>query len=287
MELFDSRFISNLKQIHLLMKKKFHGKTIGNRMTRRHGGSAEFADYKEYQPGDDLRFIDWNLFARLEKLYVKLFHNEEALDIYIFLDTSDSLAFDEKKAFYSKQLVGALAFIALQFQDRVKIIPTEQGMERSTSMLSGAPSAKTVFSFLSHIPGSTDSNFEQCVLQFTKHTRRVSLVFVISDFFFNYQETLKRLNFYKHQVHLIQVLTPEEMHPDFLGHYKFQDVETKEGLDLFLEPPLLEQYYEEMDNFLKELESYCRQNKMLYHRVATDFPLTSLLLKMFDIGKLE
>src|SRR5919106_2783203 len=120
--LLDADFLTRLQRLEIVSKKVFVGKTKGERRSKRKGQSVEFADFRQYVPGDDLRFIDWNLFARMERLYLKLFLEEEDLHFYALVDASTSMDFGEPtKLQYAKQLAASLAFIGLCRADRVKV----------------------------------------------------------------------------------------------------------------------------------------------------------------------
>src|SRR5437763_3203145 len=120
--LLDANFLARLEQLEIVSRKIFVGKTKGERLSRRKGQSVEFADYKNYVIGDDLRFLDWNLYGRLDKLFIRLFLEEEDLHFYILIDNSLSMDFgNPSKLHYAKQIAAALGFIGLCNLDRVMI----------------------------------------------------------------------------------------------------------------------------------------------------------------------
>src|SRR5689334_6132591 len=120
--LISPELLAQLEQMELVSRKVFRGRMKGERRSKRKGQSVEFADFRPYVPGDDLRFIDWNLYARLEKLFLKMFFEEEDLHVYVLIDASMSMDFGEPtKLRYAKQLAGSLGFVGLCRADRVKI----------------------------------------------------------------------------------------------------------------------------------------------------------------------
>src|ERR1051326_1434236 len=122
--LFDTAFLRKLEHLHLLSRKIFKGRLKGERRSKKRGQSVEFADYRNYVTGDDLRYLDWNLFGRLERLFLKMYEEEEELRVTIFLDTSESMSFgNPAKIEYAKKIAAALGYIALCNFDTVQVLP--------------------------------------------------------------------------------------------------------------------------------------------------------------------
>src|SRR5215468_3066578 len=120
--LLDAKFLAQLEQLELVSRKIFLGRMKGERRSKRKGQSVEFADYRNYVVGDDLRFLDWNIYGRLEKLFIKLFFEEEDLHVNVIVDTSGSMAFGEPdKALYAKRVAAAIAYIGLVKYNRVSV----------------------------------------------------------------------------------------------------------------------------------------------------------------------
>src|ERR1700736_5946228 len=118
--LLDPQFLARLEQLELVSRKIFLGRLKGERRSKRKGQSVEFADYRNYVVGDDLRFLDWNLYGRLDKLFIRLFMEEEDLHFYILIDNSMSMNYgNPTKLYYAKQVAAALGFVGLVNMDRV------------------------------------------------------------------------------------------------------------------------------------------------------------------------
>jgi uncharacterized protein (DUF58 family) len=131
-ELLDPELMNRIEQLRLASRKVFLGRMKGERRSKRRGQSVEFADYRDYSPGDDLRFLDWNIFGRLERLFIKLFMEEEDLSVYIFLDTSESMRFGEPAKFdYARRLAAALGYIGLSSLRRLTASQSERSPARS------------------------------------------------------------------------------------------------------------------------------------------------------------
>src|SRR5439155_13531871 len=146
MPLFDSDFLNKLEYLSLISKRVFRGSLLAQRRTMQLGGGIEFADHREYTPGDDFRYLDWNVFARHDELLLKRFEEEEDLHVYLLLDCSRSMAFGDPPKFdYARQVAAALAYIALADLDRVAVVafagdiladfPLTRGKARILAML--------------------------------------------------------------------------------------------------------------------------------------------------------
>src|SRR5438128_3116132 len=150
--LLEPKFLHRLEQLELVSRKIFVGKMKGERLSKRKGQSVEFADYRNYVIGDDLRFLDWNLFARLDKLFIRLFMEEEDLHVYILVDNSLSMDFgNPTKLHYAKQVAAALGFIGLVNMDRVIVEAFNDRIVQSTGALRGRRSLWRLTSFLEGI----------------------------------------------------------------------------------------------------------------------------------------
>src|SRR5437867_7415713 len=147
--LLDPQFLARLEQLELVSRKMFRGRMKVERRSKRKGQSVEFADYRNYVIGDDLRFLDWNLFARLEKLFIRLFMEEEDLHFYVLIDNSLSMDFgNPTKLYYAKQVAAALAFIGLVNMDRVVIEVFNNRLTQSLPSMRGKRSLWRVLDFL-------------------------------------------------------------------------------------------------------------------------------------------
>src|SRR5438046_4067799 len=147
--LLDPTFMSRLDQLDLISRKLLTGKMKGERRSKRRGQSVEFADYRNYVVGDDLRFIDWNIYARLDRLFLKLFLEEEDLSLYVLVDVSKSCDFgDPNKALYLKKVAAALGYIGLVNYNRVSISAIADGVVDDTGGLRGRTRVAQMMDFL-------------------------------------------------------------------------------------------------------------------------------------------
>src|SRR6185312_3801597 len=181
--LLDPEFLHKLEQLELVSRKIFVGRMKGERKSKRRGSSVEFADHRNYSVGDDLRHIDWNVYGRLEKLFLKLFLEEEDLHVYTLLDTSLSMDFgDPTKLHYGKQVAAALAFIGLVNHDRVIIDTFTTQLENSMPSVRGRSQMWRVVQYLDNLHASGESDLKSAAKAFAiKHAGK-GVVVVISDF---------------------------------------------------------------------------------------------------------
>src|SRR5438132_9608699 len=166
--LLDPKFLARLEQLELVSRKIFVGRMKGERLSKRKGQSVEFADYKNYVVGDDLRHLDWNLFARLDKLFIRLFLEEEDLHVYLLIDSSLSMDFgNPTKLHYARQVAAALAFIGLVNMDRVALEVFNDRLTQSMPAARGRRSLWRVLDFLNKVEPAGSSNLKESLSTFS------------------------------------------------------------------------------------------------------------------------
>jgi len=289
--LFDIKFFKNLKLLNIITKRHFRGEKIGHRKSPNRGASAEFAEYKEYHPGDDLRFIDWNLYGRLEKLYIKKFHNEEDLTVSILLDCSGSMNFGQPSKFdHARKLAAAISYIALQHQDVARVYSFSQNLDSASEGGFRRSHVYRIMGFLENkqVSGKTTS-FEEIVKLFIAKTKRPGVIFILTDGFFEADifAGLRRLIYKKFEINLVQILTPEEMNPQSAGLVDFIDAEDQSKVTLQVNNQALTLYEEVLKDTIDELKSFLLTHGMTYHQGLTSTPFESTLLKLFEVSHAE
>src|SRR5579871_4949722 len=180
--LLEPQFLARLEQLELVSRKIFLGRLKGERRSKRKGQSVEFADYRNYVVGDDLRFLDWNLYARLDRLFLRLFMEEEDLHVYLLVDNSLSMDFGTpSKLHYAKQLAAALGFIGLVNLDRVVVEAFNDRLTQSMPPLRGRRSLWRLLDFLRKIEPAGPSNLRQALKTFTLKCSGKGIVVLLSD----------------------------------------------------------------------------------------------------------
>lgn len=269
--LLEPKLLAQLERMELTSRKIFRGRMKGERRSKRKGQSVEFADFRHYVPGDDLRFIDWNLYARLDKLFLKLFLEEEDLHFYALIDCSESMNFgDPTKLHFAKQLAGALGYIGLCRSDRVKI----QALGRNTDgqVLRGRHSLWQMMEYLEAIEPGGNAPLEQSIKQFCLRNSGKGIVVLISDLMekAGFQDSLRYLMGQKMDVYVVHVLSPEELDPDLKGDLRLVDCEDADFAEITVSRPLYQKYKRTLAAFIESAREYCTRRGMTYLMTRSD-----------------
>ncbi|MCG3125453.1 MAG: hypothetical protein CHACPFDD_00276 [Phycisphaerae bacterium] len=283
-ELLSADFMARLEQLEILSRKIFAGRMKGERRSKRRGESVEFADYRNYVVGDDLRFLDWNVYARLEKLFLKLFMEEEDLNVSVLLDCSRSMDWgDPHKGLYVKRVAAALAYIGLVNYDRVSLYAFADRLVHEMRGVRGRRMASQVMGFLQGIGLDGRSNMANACKQFAIRHRGKGVVLLISDFMdkTGFADGLRYLVGRNLDLYAIHVLSPQEIDPQLAGDLKLKDVEDDEVAEVTIGKALLDRYRANLQSFCLDLKNYCTQRGVTYlftnTRVAFDVLVMSYL----------
>src|SRR6516165_8411574 len=238
--LLDPQFLARLEQLELVSRKIFLGRMKGERRSKRKGQSVEFADYRNYVIGDDLRFLDWNLYARLDRLFLRLFMEEEDLHFYVLLDNSLSMDFGSPtKLHYAKQIAAALGFIGLVNLDRVVIEAFNDRLTQALPAIRGRRSLWRLLDFLNKVEPAGPSDLRRALRAFSIKCSGKGIVVLLSDFMDKggYEEALRYLVARQMDVYAIQVLCQEEIEPEVVGDLKLVDVEDEDVAEVTVSAP--------------------------------------------------
>jgi uncharacterized protein (DUF58 family) len=279
--LLEPQFLHRLEQLELVSRKIFVGRMKGERLSKRKGQSVEFADYRNYVVGDDLRFLDWNLFGRLEKLFIRLFLEEEDLHFYILLDNSLSMSFGSPtKLHYARQVAAALAFVGLVNMDRVMIEAFNDRLVQSLPAARGRRSLWRVLDFLSKLEPAGPSDLRQALRTFTVKCSGKGIVVVLSDFMDKggYEEALRYLVARQMDIYAIQILCQEEIEPEIVGDLKLVDVEDEDEAEITVSAPLLKRYKQNLAAYRAALNEFCTRRGISYLFTSNQVPFERLVL---------
>lgn len=277
-------FLHRLELLELRSKRILAGRLKGERRSARRGTSVEFADHKPYVMGDDLRFIDWNIFARLDRLFIKLFEEEEDLHLHVLLDVSKSMTFGEPtKLDQGKRLAAALAFVGLVNNDRVVLSPFADRLLPGLPPMRGRRSLWRVLGFLERLAAEergAGSNLGATCRSVSLGARAKGIVVIISDMFDKegYETGLRYLAARGMEVYVIHVLAREEVDPPLAGDLKLIDIEDEEVTEVTISAPLLKRYRAHLERFLAELRQFCLRRGMGYLFTTSDAPFERLVL---------
>jgi uncharacterized protein (DUF58 family) len=286
---FDSEFLKKLEYLYLVSKKIFRGQIRSERKTRSIGASVEFADYRNYIRGDDLRYIDWNAYGRMNRLFVKLFEEEEDLHIYFLIDVSRSMQWDGSiKLDYAKRTAAALAYIGLANLDRVDCFYFSGQLHDQMGMTRGKGQVRKVFKFLEKegLPPA-ETSLRVSLKNFVHQNKRRGLAVILSDFFDpeGCEQGIRYLQYHKFEVYLLQVLNRSEAEPDFLGDFRLTDVESGRGREVTVNEQLLTRYRTTFQAFCDRLDEFATARQIGYLRTFTEVPFDELVLKILRQGK--
>jgi uncharacterized protein (DUF58 family) len=272
--------LAQLERLELVSRKVFRGRMKGERKSRRKGQSVEFADFRNYVAGDDLRFIDWNLYARLDKLFLKLFLEEEDLHFYALVDASASMDFGEPtKLEYAKQLAASLGFIGLCRADRVKIesLGTKHG--KPGPVLRGRQSLWRLVEHLETIQPGENISLAEGVKNFCLRNSGKGILVLITDLMDKqgFEPALRFLVAQQMDVYVIHVLSPEELNPEVKGDLKLIDCEDNDIAEITVSRPLLDRYQRTLAAFLDSARDFCTRRGMNYLMASTQTPVEQLV----------
>jgi uncharacterized protein (DUF58 family) len=259
----------------------------GESISIRRGASLEFADYRLYQPGDDFRYLDWNIYRRLNRLFVKLFTAEENLTVHILVDTSNSMAFGEpSKLWYGGRLAAALGYLAISNLDRVGVSAFAEGIEHSMQPVRQKSHAVTLFNYIESLRPSGRTDFNRTLRDYSLRTRRPGLAILITDLLdpAGYVEGLQALIYRRFDVLLIQVLDESELDPRLRGPFRLIDGETREETEINVEPETLASYSDRLGAYFQEVEDFCLSHDIEYLRTTTVIPFEEVVFSYLRRG---
>jgi uncharacterized protein (DUF58 family) len=286
-QLLDEDFLRKLEQLSLLARKIRTGAARGENISIHKGASLEFSDYRLYQPGDDFRYLDWNIYSRLHKLFVKLFSAEEDLTVHILIDTSKSMAFgDPSKLWYGGRLAAALAYMAINNLDRVGVSAFAEGIEHSLQPIRQTSHVFTIFDYIAGLRPSGKTEFNRTLRDYSLRTKRPGLAILISDLLDpnGYEEGLRALIYRRFDIMLIQVLDEEELLPRLKGPYRLVDGETDEETELNVEPETVVEYKNRLGAYFQEIEDFCLSHDVEYLRTSNRIPFEDVVFSYLRRG---
>ncbi len=268
----SSEMMGRLERMELVSRKIFRGRMKGERRSKRKGQSVEFADFRNYVPGDDLRFIDWNLYARLDRLYLKLFLEEEDLHFYAIVDDSLSMSFGAPSKFFAaKQIAACLSYIGLCRGDRVSVSTFSSA--GAPLVLRGKSSAQRLVGMLDSVEVSSEApEMSEAVRRFCLRNSGKGIVVLISDLMGKggYESAMRMLVARQMDVVLVHMLSPEELSPSFQGDLKLVDCEDGEVREISVSMPVMERYHQTLSTFLENAKNFCNRMSIAYVPTRSD-----------------
>ena len=282
--LLDNNVIGRLEKLRLNPLRRLSNRTRGEHQSGKGGTSTEFADYRDYVAGDDVKNVDWNIFARLERPFVKLYRHEEDLHVTILLDASNSMRF-EGKLDRARQLSIAFGLMGLMGGERVSVYTCQHDSRQPVYLppCSGRVSRKLLFDFIERLPGGGDYPVEGAIDALLSRHRGRGIVVLLSDFltFGDLQKPFNMLYSAGLEPFAVQVLGPSEIAPDVSGDLRLVDSESGHVLDVSNIGDLLTLYHDHRVALEEELATICRQRSGRFLSIAANEPLESVLFDLF------
>ena len=285
----DEDFLRKLEKLKILAQKGIKGPIKGEHDSWRSGASLEFLDYRKYQAGDDFRYIDWNVYGRLDRLFIKLFRAEEDLTIHVLVDTSQSMGWgNPPKDIFAKKLAAALCYLGLASLDRVGITSFADSLGESKLPERGKRVYLSMLKYLLSLKPGGETDLNSCLTEFASACKRPGIAIILGDLLDpkGFEKGLEALSYRRFDITLIQILDREEIFPAFNGYLTLKEVETGEVKRITLDRALLELYREGMRDFLENIKDFCRKSGIDYYLSNTGVPFEDLLLEYLAKGTL-
>ncbi len=287
MPIFNESTLTKLEQLTLVADRVRVGVMKGDRRSRKRGSSVEFADYRDYSKGDDLRRLDWNVMARLERPFIKLLEEEEDLAVHLLLDASASMNWPDEtnnethKLAYGLRLAGALGHIALSTNDLVSVTLLNSRGDRTWGPFRGRRNGLPLLQFLETAVAAGPTDLNISLRNYALRARRPGLLFLISDFLSpgGWREGLNALQARGYEIGLIHVFSPDEIDPPLGGDLKLVDIETGAEAEITLDPTTHAAYRARLLAWQAELAGYCASRHLHYIPVVTSSPWEKLILQ--------
>ncbi|NUQ68911.1 MAG: DUF58 domain-containing protein [Phycisphaerales bacterium] len=281
-ELLPSTLMARLDPLDLASRKVFYGKLKGERRSKKRGQSVEFADHRSYVSGDDIRHIDWNIFARLDTLFLKLFLEEEDLALHVVIDASASsdCGIPSKFAFMQRAAM-AMGYVGLVNLNRVAATAMGEGaVQSSVRDLRGKRRVHDLARWMCSVEPGGSFSFREAAERIALSRRGKGIMLVFSDFFFKegFETGLKLLKGRGYDVFCIQVLSPQEVEPDLVGDLRLRDVEDMDMAEITVSAPLLKRYKANLAAYCESLREFCARREMQLLTIRSDTPIESFIL---------
>ena len=286
-ELFDDEFQRKLDYLAIVSRRIFSGRLRAERRTKKSGSGVEFADHRDYQPGDDIRYLDWNVYQRFDRLLLRLFEEEEDLAIYFIVDASTSMGFGGgRKLQYAKRVCAALAYVGLANLDRVSIASTAVRVTERMQQTRGKARIFKVFRFLRELEAEGTTDLESALKSFVAQNKRRGLAVLISDLYDpkGFERGLNVLRYNKFDPFVVHVTDAADAAPKLHGDVLLYDCETGDEREVTVTASVLERFGEAHRAYLAEVDRFCATHQVPYIAADVNLPFDELILRVFRRG---
>ncbi|MBA4189386.1 MAG: DUF58 domain-containing protein [Planctomycetaceae bacterium] len=275
--------LRKLETLELISRKAKAGRQRGDRLSKRKGRGAEFADFRPYSSGDDLRFLDWGLFARFERLFLRLFLEDEDLHVHLLLDVSRSMAFGEpQKLLFAKRVAAAIGFVGLVNLDRVTVTAFAEKSLGKSPPFRGRPALSRLLAYLDELEPQAAGDFNRSMRMIAPTLTGRGVVVVLSDFLdkAGVADGLRFLASRGLDTTAVQVLAPEEVEPAVVGDLRLTDAEDGTTAEVTVTADLLDRYRRAVAAFRTRLTGDCNRLGISLLQTTSDLPFDRVALRM-------
>lgn len=303
MDLFDESFLHRLEALSLVARQAQAGRWQGERRSPKRGHSVEFADYRNYVPGDDFRLVDWNAYARLERFFLKLFVEEEDLTVHLLLDTSGSMDWPpdtasrpEHKFTYACRAAAALGYVALAGLDRVTVSAVGANADHFFPPHRGRQQSFALFEFLAGLAAGGETDLAQSLSRYASQARQPGPLLLFSDLFVTLPESnpstglpaqpsnspawatgLNALLARRFELTVVHILSPDEIGPSLAGDLRLLDVETDQPVEITADYDALARYKAGLAAWQAEIQAWCGRRNVTYIAISTATPFEEFI----------
>lgn len=282
--LFPPDFLTRLEYLSIMSKKVFRGSLLAQRRTMQMGSGIEFSEHREYTSGDDLRYLDWNIYARHGDLLLKRFQEEQDLHVYLLLDCSRSMSFGNPAKFdLARHLVAALAYIALADLDRIAVVAFADGIVEEFPITRGKARILAVMQFLERLQTTGgETNLGRAVQGLLHRGSRSGLAVVLSDLFdeHGFQNGLDQLRYRRFDAHVLQLHDPLEADPALRGDVELFDIESQTMRKVTVTEKHLKTYRQLFNEHQHAVREYCRNYALGCTQASSTVPFDELIMRM-------
>lgn len=285
--LLEPEFLARLERLTLRSRRLNRSGIRGERRSATMGRGVEFADYRPYQVGDDFRYVDWNIYSRLDRLFVKLFSEDEDVSAHLFVDSSGSMGWGApSKLEYAIKVAAALGYIGLVNLDRVGAVAFSDRTVHTLAPRRGRAGVLTLFRFLAGIAPSGTSDLAAALEEYAVRTRRRGILIVISDLMFpgGVEPGLRLARYHRFEPFLVHLLSDDELAPLLDGDLRLVDSETGSAVEVTADAASAAAYARARDRYFEEIEQAALRLGVEYLRASTSIPFQDLVLRYLRRG---
>ena len=285
----DDEFLKQLEKLKIVSRKSPTSSRRGEYRSWQSGEGLEFLDFRKYHPGDDLRYVDWSVYGRLDKLFIKLFHAEKGQTAHILLDVSQSMVGGTpSKDITAKKIAAALSYICLSNLDKTGLMAFNNQIVKIKPPARGKKQYLEVLNFFLSLVPADQTNISGCLAEYAAICKNSGIAIVISDLFDSqgYKDGLKALAYRNFDINLIHVMDHQELFWSRTGNLLLTDCETGEKKITFVDHNLLEIYQKKINSFISSIKSYCGHYGINYFLCDTSIPFEHLLTDYLSKGAL-